>query len=81
MAKDMMERGVERREVASIAKLRYNDQEPFLSAARRASRQSLANAVESLARTDLAIKNSIGGSGPVGARLQIEMLVCELAML
>lgn len=81
MAKDMMDRGVDRREVASIAKLRYNDQEPFLATARRASRQSLARAIESLARTDVAIKTSIGGSGPVGARLQIEMLVCELAMI
>jgi DNA polymerase III delta subunit len=77
----MMERGVDRREVASVAKLRYNDQEPFLAAARRADGRSLARAVESLAKTDVAIKNSIGGSGPVGARLQIEVLVCELAML
>ena len=81
MAKDMMERGADRREVASVAKLRYSDQEPFLAAARRADSLRLSRAVQSLAKTDVAIKNSIGGSGPVGARLQIEMLVCELAML
>ena len=81
MAKDMMDRGVDRREVAAVAKLRYNDQEPFLATARRASRQSLVRAVESLAKTDVAIKTSIGGSGPAGARQQLEMLVCELALI
>ena len=28
---------------------------------------------------DVAIKTSIGGGGTTGSRLQIEMLVCELA--
>ena len=81
MAKDLMSRGADRREVANVAKLRYNDQEPFLAAARRADMQSLIQAIKRLADVDLAIKTSIGGSGPMGARLQIEMLVCELALL
>lgn len=81
MAKDMMDRGVDRREVASVVKLRYSDQEPFLATARRASRESLVSAIKSLATTDVAIKTSIGGSGPAGARLQIEKLVCELALI
>ncbi len=81
MAKELMSRGVDRREVASIAKLRYNDQETFLSAARRADTRKLIFALKRLAGTDLAIKTSIGGGGPTGPRLQIEMLVCELAML
>jgi DNA polymerase-3 subunit delta len=81
MVKEMMLRGVPRGEVASVAKLRYNDQEPFLAAARRADLGSLTRAIKLLAKTDLAIKTSIGGSGPAGARLQIEMLVCELALL
>ncbi|MEQ1646144.1 MAG: hypothetical protein ABL959_22020, partial [Pyrinomonadaceae bacterium] len=79
MAKDMMDRGVPRGEVAKVAKLRYNDQEPFLASARRASLSKLKHAVTRIAATDLAIKTSIGGSGPAGARLQIELLVCELA--
>ncbi len=78
-AKDMMNRGVDRREVANVVKLRYNDQEPFLAAARRAEMPKLVSAIHSLAKTDLAIKTSKGGGGPVGARMQIEMLVCELA--
>ena len=81
MAKDMMSRGVERREVANIVKLRYNDQEPFLAAARKADMRNLTRAIQLLAKTDLAIKTSQGGSGPSGARIQIEMLVCELALM
>ncbi len=79
MAKDMMSRGAARGDVASAVKLRYNDQEPFLAAARRADLSSLAHAIKRLADTDLAIKTSKGGGGPAGARMQIEMLVCELA--
>jgi hypothetical protein len=29
----------------------------------------------------MAIKTSLGGGGPAGARMQLEMLVCELALL
>ena len=81
MAKEMMSRGADRREVANVTKLRYNDQEPFLAAARRADTKKLTNTICRLAEADLAIKTSIGGSGPAGARMQIEMLVCELALM
>ena len=80
-AKDMMERGVDRREIANTVKLRYNDQEPFLAAARRTDTKKLVSAIRRLAKTDLAIKTSMGGGGPIGARMQIEMLVCELALM
>ena len=80
-AKEMMDRGVDRREVANVVKLRYNDQEPFLAAARRAETHKLVSAIHSLAKTDLAIKTSKGGGGPMAARMQIEMLVCELAAI
>ena len=79
MVKDMMERGVDRGEVAKVVKLRYSDQEPFLASARRADLNKLKRAVTRLAETDLAIKTSVGGSGPRGARLQLELLVCELS--
>lgn len=80
MVKDMMERGAERSEVAKVAKLRYNDQEPFLAAARRVDKHRLMKAITRLAETDLAIKTSVGGPGAKGARAQIEVLVCELAL-
>ena len=78
-AKEMMARGVDRREVASAVKLFGRGQDEFLAAARRADMASLVSAIRSLAKTDLAIKTSKGGGGPAGARMQIEMLVCELA--
>lgn len=81
MAKEAMSQGADRGEVARIAKLRYSDQESFMSTARRADAAKLSRAVELLAKTDVAIKTSIGGPGPPGARLQIEMLVAELASL
>lgn len=80
MVKDMMERGLDRRDVASVIKFRYNEQEPFLAAARRAKLGDLTKAIQRLAQADVAIKTSVGGSTN-GARMQIEMLVCELAVM
>ncbi len=79
VAKDLMDRGADRGEVAVVMNLRYRDQEDFLATARRAETDSLELAIRRIAETDLAIKTSIGGGGPIGARLQIEMLVAELA--
>ncbi len=79
IAKDLMESGSDRSEVARAVKLRYNDQEPFLAAARRAKMSQLTHAISRLAEADISIKSSIGGGGPAGAKMQIEMLVCELA--
>ena len=81
MAKDMMSRGIDRGEVAKLVKLRYGDQEPFLAAARRTDKDVLSRAIQRLADADLAIKTSKGGGGPVGARMQIEVLVSELSRL
>lgn len=79
MAKELMTRGADRPEVVRVLNLRYRDQEDFLANARRADANVLKTAIRRIAETDLAIKTSVGGSGPVGARLQIEMLVAELA--
>lgn len=81
MAKDLMARGADRREIEKVMNLRYGNQEPFLAAARRSDLGRLTAAIKRLAATDLAIKTSRGGSGPTGARLQLEMLVCELALM
>ena len=78
-AKEAMSQGIDRAQVARIAKLRYSDQEPFLAAARRADTKRLTRAIKRLADADLAIKTSVGGGGPTGSRMQIEMLVAELA--
>jgi len=81
MAKDAMEQGLDRGEVARIVKLRYSDQESFMATARRTDLKKLSHAIRRLAETDVAIKTSIGGGGPHGSRMQIEMLVAELAQL
>ncbi|MEP7214210.1 MAG: DNA polymerase III subunit delta [Acidobacteriota bacterium] len=80
-AKSLMSIGAERAEVASAAKMPYQALESFLSAARRADEHKLARAITRIADTDLSIKTSSGGGGPQGARMQIEMLVCELSAL
>ncbi len=79
MSKELMRNGVERREVARILKLPYSKQEDFLATARRTDAEKLTWIMRRIAETDVAIKTSIGGGGSSGSRLQIEMLVCELA--
>ena len=79
MSKEMMRQGVERREVARILKLPYGKQEDFLATARRIETEKLTGIMRRIAEADVAIKTSIGGGGTAGSRLQIEMLVCELA--
>lgn len=78
LSKELMKQGVERSEVARIMRLPYRKQGDFLETARRADAEKLSRIMQKLAETDLAIKTSKGGSGMAGARLQIEMLVCEL---
>jgi len=79
IAKEMMDRGEDRSRVAGILKMRYSDQEPFLAAARRVDRAKLIPIFDKLKNADLAMKTSVGGGGPVGNRMQIEVLVCEIA--
>ncbi len=79
MSKELMRNGVERREVARILKLPYGKQEDFLATARRIETEKLTRIMQRIAQADVAIKSSIGGGGNSGSRLQIEMLVCELA--
>ena len=81
IAKEMLARGSSRSDVISAAKAYGPNQDAFLSLARRIETAKLVKAIDRIAKTDLAIKTSVGGSGPAGSRLQIEMLVCELALL
>ena len=46
---------------------------------RRSDATKIARGIKLIADADLAIKTSQGGGGPKGARLQLEMLVCQLA--
>lgn len=79
LSKELMRNGVDRKEVARVMKLHWSKQEDFLATARRTETEKLTWIMKRIAETDMAIKTSIGGGGAVGSRLQIEMLVCELA--
>ena len=46
---------------------------------RRSDAAKIARGIKLIADADLAIKTSQAGGGPKGARLQLEMLVCQLA--
>lgn len=76
MSKELMGQGVERKEIARIMKLPWSKQEDFLATARRADSGKLTKILQRISEADLAIKTSKGTP-----RLQIEMLVCELALI
>jgi DNA polymerase-3 subunit delta len=73
LAKELMQQGVERIEVARIMKLPPFKQDDFLATARRADGERLSWSLQRIADADLAIKTS-----KATPRLQIEMLVSEL---
>lgn len=73
LSKELMQQGVERKEVARIMKLPWSKQEDFLATARRTEAKKLSWIMQKIAETDVAIKTS-----KATPRLQIEMLVCEL---
>lgn len=77
IAKDMMERGAPSAEVHRAAGVRPPRDE-FLAAARRTDTAKLIDAIERIAAADLAIKTSMGGGGPKGSRMQLEMLACAI---
>lgn len=78
LAKDLMSRGAAKEEVFRVVAIPYSNREDFLATARRADADELARRIQRIAEADLAIKTSAGGSGPQAARLQLEVLVCEL---
>jgi DNA polymerase-3 subunit delta len=80
-AKELMNQGAERTEVARVMRLHPSNQRDFLETARRNKSEKFSRILQRIAETDLAVKTSKGGGGNVGSRMQIEMLVCELVNL
>lgn len=73
LAKDIMKRRG-RQDVFKVIRMPYNRQSEYLNMVQRSSEAELARGLQKIAAADLAIKTSLGTP-----RLQLELLVCELA--
>jgi DNA polymerase-3 subunit delta len=73
LAKDILKRHG-RQDVFKVIRMPYNRQSEYISMVQRSSEAELARGIQKIAAADLAIKTSLGTP-----RLQLEMLVCELA--
>ena len=73
LAKDLMSKGAPNPEVYRQVGI-FGKREEFLATARRTDAATLARSIERIAAADLAIKTS-----QATPRLQLEMLICELA--
>jgi DNA polymerase-3 subunit delta len=78
LAKEALTRGL-RDDVFRIVPLPSFKRDAFIANLRRSDAAQIAHGIQLIASADLAIKTSLGGGGPKGAQLQLEMLVCELA--
>lgn len=78
LAKECLTRG-SLDEVFRVAPMPSFKRDAFLTTLQRSDAAKIAHHLKLIAAADLAIKSSLGGGGPKGARLQLEMLVCELA--
>jgi DNA polymerase-3 subunit delta len=74
LAKELMAQGRPKEEVFRLVNMPYSKREEFLATARRTDAQDLARRLARIAAADLAIKTS-----QATPRLQLELLVCELA--
>jgi DNA polymerase III subunit delta len=78
LARELLERG-SRQDVFKQVPMPFYKQDQFLALIQRTDAGTIAKGLKRIAAADLAIKTSLGGGGPKGAHLQLEMLVCELA--
>ncbi len=74
LAKELMAQGRPNEEVNRLVNMPFSKRASFLETARRADAHDLARRLTRIAAADLAIKTS-----QATPRLQLEMLVCELA--
>ena len=74
LAKELMSRGAAKEEVFRLVAMPYSKREDFLATARRTESGTLTRSIQRVAAADVAIKTSQGTP-----RLQLELLICELA--
>jgi DNA polymerase-3 subunit delta len=78
LAKEMLKRGA-RDEVYRLIYGPPAKRDAFMNTLQRSDATKIARGIQLIAAADLALKTSLAGGGPKGARLQLEVLVCELA--
>lgn len=78
LAKELLKRGA-RDEVSRLIYGPQAKRDAFMNTLQRSDSTKIARGIQLIAAADLAIKTSLAGGGPKGARLQLEVLVCELA--
>ncbi len=78
LARELLNRGA-RDEVSRLIYGPPFKREAFMNTLQRSDAAKIARGIQLVAAADLAIKTSQGGGGPKGAKLQLELLVCELA--
>ena len=78
LGKELLKRGA-RDEVYRLIYGPPAKRDAFMNTLQRSDATRIARGLQLIAAADLAIKTSLGGSGAKGARLQLEILVCELA--
>jgi DNA polymerase-3 subunit delta len=78
LAKELLQRGA-RDEVNRLIYGPPAKRDAFMRTLQRSDSRKITRGIQLIAAADLAIKTSQGGGGPKGARLQLELLVCELA--
>ena len=78
VAKELLDQG-KREEVYRSIYGPPAKREAVMNTLRRSEAKKIALGIKLIADADLAIKTSQGGGGSKGARLQLEMLVCQLA--
>lgn len=74
LVKELMSRGAAKEEVFRLVAMPYSKREDFLATARRTEAATLTRSIRRVAAADVAIKTS-----QATPRLQLEMLICELA--
>jgi DNA polymerase-3 subunit delta len=78
LAKELLKRGA-RDEVYRLIYGPPAKRDAFMNTLQRSDSTKIARGIQLIAAADLALKSSLAGGGPKGARLQLEVLVCELA--
>jgi DNA polymerase-3 subunit delta len=77
LAKELMRQG-RRDEASRLVYGSYEKKDAFFNTLQRRDAAGIARDLKLIADADLAIKTSLAGGGPKGARLQLEMLICSL---